>query len=94
MDNKASETIRIQEELIAGLEKQLAADQALIDIQKQQIQAQQKKISCLEKKNRTLMETGNGLAAANERLDRICMEQQKVLEAFSGLFEKQGECQP
>lgn len=88
MDNKASEVIRLQEEQITGLERQLAADQALIDIQKQLIQAQEEKISRLEKEMRILMETGNELAAANEKLDRLCMEQQKVLDAFSDLFEK------
>lgn len=88
MDDKASEVIQIQKELIAGLEEQPGASQALIDMQKQQIQAQQEKISRLEKENRTLTETGNELAAASEKLEKICMQQQEVLDAFSGLFGK------
>lgn len=94
MNDKSEKVIQTQGELIAGLEKQLAADQTLIDAQKRQIQVQQEQIALLEEEKRTLTEAGNGLAAANEKLEKICMEQQELLETFSGLFENMEGTQP
>lgn len=86
MDSRLEQIVQKQENLIAGLEEQCAADQQLIDSQKKLLLAQEEKISLLEKEKQALMDAGNELAAANEKLEKICEEQQELLTSFSSIF--------
>lgn len=86
MDGKLQQIVQKQKELIAGFERQHTADQKLIDSQKKLLLAQQEKLSLLEKEKQTLVDAGNELAAANEKLEKICGEQQELLTSFSRIF--------
>ncbi|MDC7290048.1 hypothetical protein NXH76_19835 [Blautia schinkii] len=86
MDSRLEQVIKKQEGLIAALEKQHAADQRLITSQKKLLQAQQEKAALLEKEKQALLDAGNEMAAANEKLEKICTEQQELLTSFSRIF--------
>lgn len=86
MDGKLQQIVQKQKELIAGFEKQRTADQKLIDSQKKLILAQQEELSLLGTEKQTLIAAGNELAAANEKLEKICCEQQELLTSFSRIF--------
>lgn len=86
MDSRLEQVIKKQEGLISGLEKQHAADQRLIASQKKLLQAQQEKAALLEKEKQALLDAGNEMAAANEKLEKICTEQQELLTSFSRIF--------
>lgn len=86
MDSRLEQVIKKQEGLIAGLEKQHEADQRLIASQKKLLQAQQEKAALLEKEKQALLDAGNEMAAANEKLEKICTEQQELLTSFSRIF--------
>lgn len=89
MDKKTERIIQKQNELIAGFEKQLAADQRQIDTQNELIVSLQEKASLLEQEKQGLIDAGNELSAANEKLERLCMEQQELLESFSRILSEQ-----
>lgn len=89
MDSKLEQIVQKQEKLIADFERQCTADQKLIDSQKRLILSQQEKLSLLEKEKQALMDAGNELAAANEKLEKICMEQQELLTSFSRIISEQ-----
>jgi peptidoglycan hydrolase CwlO-like protein len=82
MAGRFEDIIQKQEALIAALEEQHAADQKLIHLQEQQIQALQEKTVLLEKEKQALADAGNDMAAACGRLEKICGQQQELLEAF------------
>lgn len=86
MDSRLEQIVQKQEKLIAGLEEQCVADQQLIDSQKKLLLAQEQKLSLLEKEKQALIDAGNELAAANEKLEKICEEQQELLTSFSRIF--------
>lgn len=89
MTDKYEKVIQQQKEVIACLEKQHTADQVIIDSQKQQVRILDGKISLLEKEQQKLINAGNELAATCEKLEKICSEQQKLLESFSGIVSEQ-----
>lgn len=89
MINKYEKVIQKQKELITSLEEQHEADQVLIDAQKQQICLQEEKISLLEKEQQRLINAGNEMSATCEKLEKICSEQQELIETFSSLFSKE-----
>lgn len=89
MDKKIELIIQKQNDLIADFEKQLAADQRQIDTQNKLIVALQEKASLLEKEKQDLIDAGNELSAANEKLERLCVEQQELLESFSRILSEQ-----
>ena len=86
MNNKYEKMIQIQEEMIAELEKLHAADQTIIESQKQQLHFLQEKISLLEKEKQDLIDAGSKLSSTCENLEHICSEQQMLLSSFSGCF--------
>ena len=89
MTDQYEKVIQQQKEVIACLEKQHMADQVIMDSQKQQICILEEKISLLEKEQQKLINAGNELAAACEKLEKICSEQQKLLESFSRTISEQ-----
>ena len=89
MTNKYEKVIQKQKELIESLEEQHAADQVLIDAQKQQIHLLEEKNSLLEKEQQKLINAGNEMSATCEKLEKICSEQQELIETFSSLFSKE-----
>ena len=88
MSEKYEKVIRTQEELIAGLEEQLEADQLFIDSQKQLIQAQQEKIILLEKEKQELVNAGKEMSATCEQLEKLCSEQQELQDSISKILEE------
>ena len=86
MDTGYKNVIKKQEEMITLFQVQLATDQKLIDAQKETIQAQGEKIAILEEEVCRLKETGDQLAATAERLEKICTEQQELIESMSKIF--------
>lgn len=89
MNSKFESIIKKQEELIEAFRKQQEADQALIDSQKRQIHLLNKRIRSLEKEKQELAEAGNQMSEAYERLEKLCYEQQELLESFSDIFSTQ-----
>ena len=86
MADKYGKVIRKQKELIAYLKEQHAADQDLIDSQKQQIRVLEEKNSLLEKENRELIHAGNEMSAVCKKLEKICNEQQELISSFSNIL--------
>ena len=86
MEGRLEDFIQKQEALIKALQEQHAADQELLDSQKQMVQLLQERIALLEKENRTLASAGNELSASCERLEGLCTGQQKLLDSLSGIF--------
>lgn len=84
--NRYETVIKKQNELIAALQAQVEADQALVAAQERTIHALAGKADILEKQARALGEAGNRMAAENERLEGICLRQQELLEEFSRAF--------
>ena len=82
MDNQLDRIIEKQEGLIAALQEQLKVDQALIDSQEGQIRLLKETIAILEKEQQKLTEAGNAMAAASQRLEKICYKQQELLDSF------------
>ena len=89
MNNKFKKIIQKQGEVIAELEKLHTADQTIIDSQNQQIHFLQKKISFLEKEKQALVDAGNGMSSACEKLENICGRQQTMLSSFSEIISGQ-----
>lgn len=86
MDMRFADVIRKQEDLVAALQERHEADQKLIDAQKDQIRSLNEKITILENEKRDLTDAGNQLAASLGKMDKICQEQQELLESFSKIF--------
>lgn len=84
--NTYENVIRKQDEVVAVLQDQLLADQKLIDAQARQIQILNERVAQLETEGKALADAGNQMAAANEKLEKICFEQQKLLESFSAIL--------
>lgn len=89
MTDKYEKLTQQQKQVIVLLEKQHTADQVIIDSQKQQIRILDEKVSLLEKEQQKLINAGNELAAACEKLEKICSEQQELIESFSGIASEQ-----
>lgn len=86
MDKGYKNVMKKQEEMIALLQEQHAADQRLIDAQEETIRSQGGKIAILEGEIRKLKEAGDQLAAASEKWEKICTEQQELIESMSEIF--------
>lgn len=86
MAGTLEDTIRKQGALVKALEEQHAADRKLLDAQKQTVQIPEEKVSLLEKENRELASAGNELSASCGRLEKLCTEQQKLLDSLTGIF--------
>lgn len=89
MAGTLEDTIRKQEALVKALEEQHAADQKFLDAQNHLVQILEEKISLLEKENRELASAGNELAASCGRLEKLCTEQQMLLDSLTGIFPEQ-----
>lgn len=77
MAGTLEDTIWKQGALVKALKEQHAADQKLLDAQKQLVQIPEDKISLLEKENRKLAGARNELSASFGRLEKLCTGQQK-----------------
>lgn len=87
MAGRFEDIIQKQEALIAALEEQHAADQKLIHLQEQQIQALQEKTVLLEKKQ-ALADAGNDMAAACGRLEKkYAASSRNCWRLFTGPFQ-------
>lgn len=84
--NKSDSLWKNWKEMIHCMEMELQAQAELIDAQKGQIRALEKKIKILEDQKKKLGDAGNGLAKESEKLEKICMSQQELLEEFRTIF--------
>lgn len=91
MDVKIQNIIRKQEELISILKEQHTTDQELIAAQEKTIRGQAEKIAILEQEKQKLSEAGAQMAAASEKLEKICFEQQELLDTFSGILTRESK---
>ena len=73
-------------EMVHCMEMEIQAQAELIDAQKGQIRSLEKKIKILEDQKKKLADAGNGLAKESEKLEKICMSQQELLEEFRTIF--------
>ena len=73
-------------EMIHCMEMEIQAQAELIDAQKGQIRALEQKNEILEKQKKKLTDAGNGLAKQSEKLEKICLSQQELIEEFRTLF--------
>lgn len=73
-------------EMVHCMEMEIQAQAELIDAQKGQIRSLEKKIKILEDQKKKLTNAGNGLAKQSEKLEKICMSQQELIEEFRTLF--------
>ena len=81
--------IQKQQELIAALQQQHVAGQNFINSQEQLIRSLHEKITLLEEEKRELANAGNEMSAACQKLDKLCLEQQRLIESFSTVFSEQ-----
>lgn len=84
--NKSDSIWKNWKEMVHCMEMELQAQAELIDAQKGQIRALEKKIKILEDQKKKLTDAGNGLAEESEKLEKICMSQQELLEEFRTIF--------
>ena len=84
--NKSDSLWRNWKEMVYCMEMELQAQAELIDAQKDQIHSLEKKIKILEDQKKKLADAGNGLAEESEKLEKICMSQQELLEEFRTIF--------
>lgn len=64
------------------LQKQLDAQTVMIDSQKQQIKILNETVDFLENRNEKLSEGIKQLVKENEKIDGLCIEQQRLLDEF------------
>lgn len=84
--NKSDSLWKNWKEMIHCMEMEIQTQAQLIDAQKGQIHSLEKKIKILEDQKKKLADAGNGLAEESEKLEKICMSQQELLEEFRTIF--------
>lgn len=84
--NKSESLWKNWNEMVHCMEMEIQAQAELIDAQKGQIRSLEKKIKILEDQKKKLTDAGNGLAKQSEKLEKICMSQQELIEEFRTLF--------
>ena len=89
MIDNYEKVIQKQQELIAALQQRHVADQNFINSQEQLIRGLHEKITLLEEEKRELVNTGNEMSAVCQKLEKLCMEQQRLIESFSTVFSGQ-----
>ena len=89
MIDNYEKVIQKQQELIAALQQQHVADQNFINSQEQLIRSLHEKNTLLEEEKRELANAVNEMSAACQKLEKLCMEQQWLIESFSTVFSGQ-----
>ena len=84
--NKSDSLWKNWKKMIHCMEMELKAQAELIDAQKGQIHSLENKIKILEDQKKKLADAGNGLAEESEKLEKICMSQQELLDEFRTIF--------
>ena len=84
--NKSDLLWKKWKEMIHCMEMELKAQAELIDAQKGQICSLENKIKILEEQKKRLTDAGNGLAEESEKLEKICVSQQELLDEFRTIF--------
>lgn len=74
------------EEAAHYMEKEIQAQNEIINSQKEQIFHLKKQVSLLEKQKKELADAGNMLSKKCGDLEAICMRQQELLEEFRKIF--------
>lgn len=87
MIDKAEVIIKDLRECQMMLQKQLDAQDVIIDSKNQQIEILKEEIDFLESSNKKLSEGIKQLAKENEHMEEICIKQQVLLDEFSKIME-------
>lgn len=86
MMKKTGDIIRDLQERQVQLQKQIDAQDAIIQTKAQKIQLLEEEVILLNNHNKELSEGINKLLKGNEELEQICVSQQALLDEFSKMI--------